>query len=49
MARKFIELRAKLSPAARAESERQFRLMMEEMRLRRLRTARAKTNQPTSK
>jgi len=45
MARKFAELRQKMSPAARAESEREFRRMVEEMPLRRLRVARELTQE----
>ena len=45
MARRFAELRAKMSPDARAESEREFRRMVEEMPLRRLRAARALTQE----
>jgi transcriptional regulator with XRE-family HTH domain len=40
MARKFSELRDKMSAAARAESEREFRRIVEEMSLQRLREAR---------
>ena len=40
MARKFNELRDKMSPAARAESEREFRRIVEEMALQQLREAR---------
>jgi DNA-binding XRE family transcriptional regulator len=40
MARKFSELRNKMSPAARTESEREFRRIVEEMPLQRLREAR---------
>ena len=40
MARKFSELRDKMSPAARAESDREFHRMVEEMPLRKLRAAR---------
>ena len=43
MARKFSELREKMSPAACAESEREFRRIVEEMRLEELRTARELT------
>jgi hypothetical protein len=49
MARKFSELRAKMSPAARAESEREFRQMIEEMPLRRLRAARELTQENLAK
>jgi len=45
MARKFSELREKMSPAARAESEREFRRMVEEMPLRKLRAARELTQE----
>ena len=45
MARKFSELREKMSPAARAASEREFRKMVEEMPLRRLRAARELTQE----
>jgi predicted XRE-type DNA-binding protein len=45
MAKKFAELRDKMSPAARAESEREFRRMVEEMPLQRLRAARALTQE----
>jgi DNA-binding XRE family transcriptional regulator len=45
MARKFSELRDKMSPAARAESEREFRRMVEEMPLRKLRAARELTQE----
>lgn len=45
MARKFTELRGKMSPAARAASEREFRKMVEEMPLRRLRAARELTQE----
>ena len=40
MARKFSELREKMSPAARAESEREFQRIVEEMPLQKLREAR---------
>ena len=40
MARKFSELRDKMSAAAHAESEREFRRIVEEMPLQRLREAR---------
>ena len=49
MARKFSELRAKMSPAARAQSEREFRQMIEEMPLRRLRAARELTQENLAK
>jgi predicted transcriptional regulator len=45
MARKFSELRGKMSPAARAASERESRKMVEEMPLRRLRAARELTQE----
>jgi transcriptional regulator with XRE-family HTH domain len=45
MARKFSELRAKMSPAARAQSEREFKRMVEEMPLRKLRAARELTQE----
>jgi len=45
MARKFSELRDKMSPAARAGSEREFRRMVEEMPLRKLRGARELTQE----
>jgi predicted transcriptional regulator len=45
MARKFSELREKMSPAARAASEREFRQMVQEMPLRRLRAARELTQE----
>jgi DNA-binding XRE family transcriptional regulator len=45
MARKFSELRRKMSRAARSASEREFRRMMEEMPLRQLRAARALTQE----
>jgi transcriptional regulator with XRE-family HTH domain len=45
MARKFSELREKMSPAARAASEREFRRMVQEMPLRKLRAARALTQE----
>src|SRR5665213_2455772 len=41
----FSELREKMSPAARAESEREFRQMIQEMPLRRLRAARELTQE----
>jgi DNA-binding XRE family transcriptional regulator len=49
MARKFSELREKMSPAARAASEREFRRMVEEMPLRRLRAARELTQENLAK
>lgn len=45
MARKFSELRGKMSPAARAQSEREFRRMVKEMPLRKLRAARELTQE----
>ena len=45
MARKFSELREKMSPSARAASEREFRRMVEEMPLRKLRAARELTQE----
>ena len=45
MARKFSELRDKMSPAARSESEREFRRMVKEMPLRKLRAARELTQE----
>jgi DNA-binding XRE family transcriptional regulator len=45
MARKFSELRSKMSRAARASSEKEFRRLVEEMPLRQLRTARALTQE----
>ena len=45
MARKFSELRARMSPAARAQSEREFKQMVEEMPLRKLRAARELTQE----
>jgi predicted transcriptional regulator len=45
MARKFNELREKMSPAARAESEREFHRIVEEMPLRKLRAARELTQE----
>jgi DNA-binding XRE family transcriptional regulator len=45
MARKLSELRDKISPAARAGSEREFRSMVEEMPLRKLRGARELTQE----
>lgn len=45
MARKFSELRGKMSPGARAASEREFQKMVEEMPLRRLRAARELTQE----
>ena len=49
MARKFSELREKMSPAARAESEREFRRIVEEMRLEELRAARELTQTALAK
>lgn len=45
MTKRFSELRAKMSPAARAKSERQFKQLVEEMPLRRLRAARELTQE----
>jgi transcriptional regulator with XRE-family HTH domain len=45
MARKFSKLREKMSPEARAASEREFRQMVVEMPLRRLRAARELTQE----
>jgi len=45
MARKFSELRDKMSQAAREETEREFRRMVEEMPLRKLRAARDLTQE----
>jgi hypothetical protein len=45
MARKFSELREKMSPAARAASEREFWHMVHEMPPRKLRATRVKINQ----
>src|SRR3984957_14130283 len=45
MARKISELEAKMSPEALAESEREFRRMVEEMPLHRLRNARELTQE----
>jgi DNA-binding XRE family transcriptional regulator len=45
MARKFSELREKMSPSARAAGEREFRRMIEEMPLRKLRAARELTQE----
>ena len=45
MARRFSELREKMSPVARAESEREFRRMVGEMPLRKLRAARELTQE----
>ena len=49
MAKKFSELRAKMSPAAKAESEREFHRLIEEMPLQRLRRARQLTQQNLAK
>jgi DNA-binding XRE family transcriptional regulator len=49
MARKFSELRGKMSPAARAASEREFQKMVQEMPLRRLRAARELTQENLAK
>src|SRR5580700_4372217 len=43
MAKKFSELRKKMSPSARAASDREFQIAIEEMPLRQLRAARAFT------
>jgi len=45
MAKKFSELREKMSAAARVESEREFRRMIEEMPLQKLRAARELTQE----
>jgi hypothetical protein len=45
MARKFSELRAKMSPAAKGESDREFHRLIEEMPLQKLRSARNFTQQ----
>ena len=45
MARKFSELREKMSPAAKDRSNREFRRMIEEMPLNKLRNARNLTQQ----
>lgn len=45
MARKFSELRGRMSRGARAASEREFRRLIEEMPLRQLRAARALTQE----
>src|SRR5579862_8978309 len=45
MANKFSGLRSKMSPLARAESDREFRRMLEEMPLQKLRSARNLTQQ----
>src|SRR5579862_9821601 len=45
MARKFSELREKMSPTGRAASKREFRKMVQEMPLRRLRAARELTQE----
>jgi transcriptional regulator with XRE-family HTH domain len=49
MARKFSELRGKMSPAARVRSEREFQKMVQEMPLRRLRVARELTQENLAK
>ncbi len=49
MARKFSELREKMSPAAMQRSEREFRRMIEEMPLNKLRNARNLTQQNLAK
>lgn len=45
MAKSFSELRAKMSPVARAESDREFKRLIKEMPLQRLRRARNLTQQ----
>ena len=45
MARKFSELRSKMSPAARAASKKEYRRLIEEMTLRQVRAARALTQE----
>jgi transcriptional regulator with XRE-family HTH domain len=49
MAKKFSELRAKMSPAAKAESEREFHRLIEEMPLQKLRRARHLTQHNLAK
>ena len=49
MAKKFAELRARMSPEARAESERAFRRMLEEMPLQKLRSERTLTQENLAK
>ena len=49
MAKKFSELRAKMSPEARAEVERDVRRMLAEMPLQRLRNARELTQENLAK
>ena len=49
MAKKFSELRDKMSPAARAASEREFRRIVEEMPLEELRAARELTQTSLAK
>jgi DNA-binding XRE family transcriptional regulator len=49
MAKKFSELRGKMSPAARAASEREFRRIVEEMPLEELRAARELTQTSLAK
>jgi DNA-binding XRE family transcriptional regulator len=49
MAKKFSDLRAKMSPAAKAESEREFRRLIEEMPLQKLRAAFHLTQQNLAK
>jgi transcriptional regulator with XRE-family HTH domain len=49
MAKKFSELRAKMSTAAKAESDREFHRLIEEMPLQRLRRARQLTQQNLAK
>jgi DNA-binding XRE family transcriptional regulator len=49
MTRKFSELRAKMSPAAKERGDREFRRMIEEMPLNKLRNARNLTQQSLAK
>lgn len=49
MAKKFSELRAKMSPAAKERSDQEFRRMVEEMPLNKLRNARKLTQQSLAK
>jgi transcriptional regulator with XRE-family HTH domain len=49
MAKKFSELRAKMSSEAKAESEREYRRLIEEMPLQKLRNARSFTQQSLAK
>jgi transcriptional regulator with XRE-family HTH domain len=49
MAKKFSELRSKMSPEAKAESEREYRRLVEEMPLQKLRNARSLTQQNLAK